>query len=221
MRVILAIAQCSAKSGWAVWAVAEREGDNIQQEVPLFSVSWSWISVLKATRCRRENYNLNIWASVISVGGLGLSPVTRVGCLRSLSSCDWFLVLFASWAAADTCPGPALAVAWAPQLWVGHGPGNISRLVGPDQVRHSETSQPDISRAESRTCKNNSGVKILAFCDCRTGTAGVLRDCDDCVVMRGNKMIRWCLMTQYSYRSSSAQIVMRRKPIELNNTIKQ
>ena len=39
MRVILAIAQCSAKSGWAVWAVAEREGDNIQQEVPLFSVS--------------------------------------------------------------------------------------------------------------------------------------------------------------------------------------
>ena len=143
------------------------------------------------------------------------------GCLCSLSSCDWFLVLFASWAAADTCPGPALAVAWAPQLWVGHGPGNISRLVGPDQVRHSETSQPDISRAESRTCKNNSGVKILAFCDCRTGTAGVLRDCDDCGVMRGNKMIRWCLMTQYSYRSSSAQIVMRRKPIELNNTIKQ
>ena len=158
-----------------------------------------------------------IWASVISVGGLGLSPPAH--CAHSpLDARDWFLVLF-----EDTCP--ALPWQWPEpaQSWVGHGPGNISRLPGPDQVRHSETSPAWHKEGRARrACRNNSGVNTLTKEEQqRTVRVRVLTDCDEVeewwAVMRG-----W-LMTQYSYRSSSVQVVMWRiqimRPVVLSNQI--
>lgn len=166
-----------------------------------------------------------IRASVISVGGLGLSPPALRSpgwllptLLTLLAARDWFLVLF-----EDTCP--ALPWQWPEpaQSWVGHGPGNISRLPGPDQVRHSETSPAWHKEGrERRACRNNSGVNTLAKEEQqRTVRVRVLTDCDE--VEEWWAVMRWWLMTQYSYRSSSVQVVMWRiqimRPVVLSNQI--
>ena len=151
-----------------------------------------------------------IWASVISVGGLGLSPPAH--CAHSpLDARDWFLVLF-----EDTCPGPGsgLSPLSCESDTDQETSPNCRGQIRWDTVRHL---LPDIKRAESGTaaCRNNSGVNTLLK-NRATVRVRVLSDCDEVEEWWNDEM-----MTQYSYRSSSVQLVMWRiqimSPVVLSN----